>query len=89
MYAALTLSSGGLREVVAVPSGAVQEIEGKPFVFVKTKSGAFERRDVALGQEAEGWVEVRTGVGEGEAVATAGSFLLKSELLKGSLAEEE
>jgi cobalt-zinc-cadmium efflux system membrane fusion protein len=89
MYAALTLSSGGPHEVVAVPSGAVQEVEGKPFVFVKTKSGAFERRDVALGQEAEGWVEVRTGVKEGEEVATAGSFLLKSELLKGALAEEE
>jgi len=44
---------------------------------------------VALGQEAEGWVEVRSGVAAGEHVATAGSFLLKSELLKGSLAEEE
>jgi hypothetical protein len=44
---------------------------------------------VALGQEADGWVEVRSGLGEGEAVATTGSFLLKSELLKGALAEEE
>jgi cobalt-zinc-cadmium efflux system membrane fusion protein len=89
MYAALTLSSGGPHDVVAVPSGAIQEIEGKPFVFVKTRARAFERRDVALGREAEGWVEVRSGVEEGEEVATAGSFLLKSELLKGSLAEEE
>jgi cobalt-zinc-cadmium efflux system membrane fusion protein len=89
MYAALTLASGEPHEVLAVPSGAVQEIEGKPFVFVKTKAGAFERRDVALGREAEGWVEVRSGVAEGEEVATAGSFLLKSELLRGSLAEEE
>jgi cobalt-zinc-cadmium efflux system membrane fusion protein len=89
MYAALTLSSGEPHEVLAVPSGAVQEIEGRPFVFVKTQKGAFERRDVALGQEAEGWVEVRSGVKAGEEVATSGSFLLKSELLKGSLAEEE
>jgi hypothetical protein len=28
-------------------------------------------------------------VSEGEAVATTGSFLLKSELLKGTMAEEE
>jgi cobalt-zinc-cadmium efflux system membrane fusion protein len=89
MYAALTLSSGDPHEVLAVPSGAIQEIEGKPFVFVKTKAGAFERRDVALGHEAEGWVDVRSGVAEGEEVATTGSFLLKSELLKGSLAEGE
>jgi cobalt-zinc-cadmium efflux system membrane fusion protein len=89
MYAALTLSSGEPHEVLAVPSAAVQEIEGKPFVFVKTKAGAFERRDVALGQESEGWIEVRSGVKGGEKIATTGSFLLKSELLEGSLAEEE
>jgi RND family efflux transporter MFP subunit len=89
MYAALTLSAGELHEVLAVPSAAVQEIEGKPFVFVKTASGEFERRDVTLGQEAEGWVEVRAGAKEGEAVATTGSFLLKSELLKGSATEAD
>ncbi|MCL4821022.1 MAG: efflux RND transporter periplasmic adaptor subunit [Vicinamibacteria bacterium] len=89
MYAAFTLSSGEPHEVLAVPSGAVQEIEGKPFVFVKTASGTFERRDVALGQEAAGWVEVRSGVKEGEEVAVSGSFLLKSELLEGALAGEE
>jgi cobalt-zinc-cadmium efflux system membrane fusion protein len=89
MYATITLSAGDPREVLAVPSAAIQEIEGKPFVFVKTEAGSYERRDVAVGPEAEGWVEVRSGLKEGEAVATAGSFLLKSEMLKGSLAEEE
>jgi cobalt-zinc-cadmium efflux system membrane fusion protein len=89
MYAQVTLSAGEPREVLAVPAGAIQEIEGKPLVFVKTAKGSFARRDVAVGPEAEGWVEVRSGVKEGEAVATAGSFLLKSELLKGSLAGEE
>ena len=89
MYASITLAAGEPREVLAVPSGAVQEIEGKPLVFVKTAKGSFERRDVTVGPETEGWVEVRSGVKEGEAVATTGSFLLKSELLKGSLAGEE
>jgi cobalt-zinc-cadmium efflux system membrane fusion protein len=89
MYATITLSAGDPREVLAVPSAAIQEIEGKPFVFVKTEAGSYERRDIAVGPEAEGWVEVRSGLKEGEAVATTGSFLLKSEMLKGSLAEEE
>ena len=89
MYAALTLSGGEPREVLAVPAGAIQEIDGEPLVFVRTAKGSFERRDVAVGAEAEGWVEVRSGVKEGEAVATTGSFLLKSELLKGTLAGEE
>jgi cobalt-zinc-cadmium efflux system membrane fusion protein len=84
MYAQVTLSA-----VVAVPQEAIQEIEGRPVVFVRTSKGAFEKREVAVGPEAEGWVEVRGGVREGEAVATTGSFLLKSELLKGSMAEED
>jgi cobalt-zinc-cadmium efflux system membrane fusion protein len=89
MYAAVTLSAGEPREILAVPSGAIQEIRGRPLVFVRTAEGTFERRDVAVGPEAEGWVEIRSGVEAGDAVATAGSFLLKSELLKGTLAEEE
>jgi cobalt-zinc-cadmium efflux system membrane fusion protein len=89
MYAQVTLSAGEPREILAVPAGAVQEIEGRPLVFVRTAKGSFERRDVAVGGEAEGWVEVRSGVREGEEVATTGSFLLKSELLKGTMAGEE
>jgi len=89
MYAALTLSAGEPREVLAVPSGAIQEIRGRPIVFVRTANGSFERRDVAVGAETEGWVELRSGVREGEAIATTGSFLLKSELLKGTMVEEE
>ena len=41
-----------------------------------------------LGGETDGWVEIGTGVKPGEVVATTGSFLLKSELLKGQLAQE-
>jgi cobalt-zinc-cadmium efflux system membrane fusion protein len=87
MYATLTLSAGEPQEVLAVPSDAIQEIEGRPLVFVKTEAGAFERREVTVGPEFEGWVEVRSGLKEGEAVATSGSFLLKSELLEGPAEE--
>ena len=89
MYASITLSAGEPRAVLAVPAAAVQEIEGRPLVFVRTPVGGFERRDVVTGPEAEGWIEVRSGLREGETIATTGSFLLKSELLKGALAEEE
>ena len=89
MYASITLSAGEPREVLAVPAGAIQEIEGRPLVFVKTARGSFEKREVAVGSEAGGWVEVRSGVKAGEEVATTGSFLLKSELLKGAMAGEE
>jgi cobalt-zinc-cadmium efflux system membrane fusion protein len=89
MYAQFTLSAGEEHPVLAVPSAAIQEIDAKPLVFVRTAKGAFERRDVTVGSEADGWIEVRSGVKEGEVVATTGSFLLKSELLKASMAGEE
>jgi cobalt-zinc-cadmium efflux system membrane fusion protein len=89
MYATILLSAGEPRETLAVPGSAIQEIEGKPLVFVRTGAYDFERRDVTLGLEAEGWVEVRSGVKEGEAVATTGSFLLKSELLEDTAPLEE
>jgi cobalt-zinc-cadmium efflux system membrane fusion protein len=89
MYAALNLGAGEPREIVAVPSGAVQDIRGRPILFVRAAEGSFERRNVVVGLEADGWVEVRSGLTEGEAVATTGAFLLKSELLKGSMIEEE
>jgi cobalt-zinc-cadmium efflux system membrane fusion protein len=87
MYATITLGTGEPRRVLAVPSSAVQEIDGKALVFVHDGK-TFVRREVALGPEAEGLVEVRSGLRGGERVAASGSFLLKSELLKGSLAEE-
>jgi len=87
MYATITLGTGEPRRVLAVPSSAVQEIDGKALVFVHD-GRTFVRREVALGPEAEGLVEVRSGLRGGERVAAGGSFLLKSELLKGSLAEE-
>jgi membrane fusion protein, heavy metal efflux system len=89
MYAQVTLAAGEPREALAVPSAAIQEIDGKAVVFVRTAKGAFARRDVVAGTESNGWVELRRGVEEGETVATTGSFLLKSELLKGSMAGEE
>ena len=67
--------------VLAVPTAAVQRIEGKPTVFVKRDQG-FERRAVELGMSGGDLVEVRAGLGEGDVVAAKGAFLLKSELLR-------
>jgi cobalt-zinc-cadmium efflux system membrane fusion protein len=76
-------------ETLAVPAGAVQKIAGLTAVFVEKKPGLYELRPVETGLEAHGIVEIRTGLKEGETIVTTGAFLLKSELLKGSIAGEE
>jgi cobalt-zinc-cadmium efflux system membrane fusion protein len=89
MYATLSLGEGDPRPVVIIPSQAVQEMDGKIVVFIATDAGKFFPREVTLGPEAEGRVEVLSGLQPGEKVATVGSFLLKSEWLKATVAIEE
>jgi cobalt-zinc-cadmium efflux system membrane fusion protein len=84
MYARVALGESAPRPMVVVPEEAVQEMEGRPHVFVAGEKGRFEKREVALGASSEGLVEVRSGVAAGEKVATRGSFLLKSQLLSAS-----
>ena len=68
---------------VAVPETAIQTVEDKPSVFVRTDDG-FETRAVELGSRADGFVEITQGLDAGAQVASAGSFVLKSELGKAS-----
>ena len=72
------------REVrVAVPEIAIQTVEDKPTVFVRT-DGGFKAQAVELGSRADGQVEITKGLESGVQVAAAGSYVLKSELGKGS-----
>lgn len=68
---------------VAVPETAIQAVEDKPTVFVRTDDG-FKAQAVELGSRAAGQVEITQGLEPGVQVASAGSFVLKSELGKAS-----
>lgn len=72
---------------LAIPEEAIQEIEGKKVVFVTGAGTEFTPRPLALGRASGGLVEVVGGLAEGERYAAKGSFLLKSELMKGELGE--
>ncbi len=75
-----------LGETLAVPAEAVFNTGTKQIVFVAKGQGMFEPRDVTLGANADGSVEVIAGVVEGEPVVTSGNFLIDSESrLKGAL----
>ena len=68
---------------VAVPETAVQTVEDKPTVFVRTDDG-FQAKPVEVGSRAAGLVEITGGLEPGVQVAATGSFILKSELGKAS-----
>lgn len=68
---------------VVVPEAALQTWEEQTVVFARTEEG-FEARPVKPGRRDGGQVEIHEGLAAGTQVAAAGSFVLKSELGKGS-----
>ncbi|MEO8268906.1 MAG: efflux RND transporter periplasmic adaptor subunit [Aureliella sp.] len=75
-------------EPIVIPASAVQEHEGKRFVFVLQNDGSFVRRDVTVGPSSQSGVVIDKGLLEGESIVTGGGFILKSKLLAELLGEE-
>ena len=72
-------------KVLAVPKSALLADEGKHFVFRLIRDGFVLRTDVEVGREFEDSVEVTCGLSEGEKIATAGAFVLKSDVLRAKM----
>lgn len=86
MFARAEISLANAKPTVMVPSPAVQRAKGVAIVFVRLAPDQYEARRVKLGRLTQGeLVEVVEGVKPGEIVATQGSFLLKTETLKGAI----
>ncbi|HBJ35744.1 MAG TPA: efflux RND transporter periplasmic adaptor subunit [Planctomycetaceae bacterium] len=76
------------REPILVPISAVQDHEGKKFVFVYNGKDSFQRRDIKPGLANDQFLIVEDGLQEGESIASGGGFILKSRLLAELLGEE-
>jgi len=83
------LPSGGgtTSNAIVVPEDAVQTLEGRDIVFVRTARG-FKAQTITIGQRSNGRVEILKGLAAGSQVATKNAFLLKAELGKGAGEEE-
>lgn len=66
--------------VLVVPRSAVLSNGGHSVVYVETERGRFEIRHVTVGATSGNQVAVLDGLNEGEQVATAGSFLIDSQM---------
>jgi cobalt-zinc-cadmium efflux system membrane fusion protein len=88
MYATVTFDLGQAQESLVVPTSAIQDIKSEAVVFVRVDETHFRARRVQVGRQADSRIEILEGLQAGEKVATTGSFLLKSELLKGQMAAE-
>lgn len=82
MFVKVSVPTTDSRQTLIVPAAAIQQIEGQSVVFVRQTPLRFERRVVDVGVSAGDVVEIKSGVRDGEVVAGAGSFYLKTALLR-------
>ncbi|MCG8420218.1 MAG: efflux RND transporter periplasmic adaptor subunit [Proteobacteria bacterium] len=85
MYGRALIELAEAKPMVMVPREAVQRAGNATLVFVRLTEDVFEARRVRVGLTEGAFVELLAGVAPGEPVATTGSFLLKTETLKGSI----
>lgn len=88
MFADVEITTTIMKDVLVIPDTALQSDGDNQVVFIALGDDKFEKRVVTLGMEQRGRVQVLDGVKAGEQIVTEGSFILKSELLKGELGEE-
>ncbi len=87
--AILTAPLAAGRTALVVPRDAVQQVRGKPVVFIEVQPGSYQMRELALGQEAGVDVEVLSGLAADERVVTEGAFYLKATVLKEEMGEHD
>jgi cobalt-zinc-cadmium efflux system membrane fusion protein len=78
---------GTATNAIVLPEDAVQSLDGRDAVFLRTDSG-FIVRHVSVGSRGAGQAAIIAGLQPGERVATRNAFLLKAELGKGGEDEE-
>jgi Cu(I)/Ag(I) efflux system membrane fusion protein len=64
---------------LALPVDAVIRGSKGDMVWVKTGPNTFKNKMVALGEEHDGIVEIRSGLEAGEQVVITGAYLVQSE----------
>lgn len=65
----------------AVRESAIQQVDGRPVVFVKDGDG-FKVSEVGIGRRDGQWAEILHGVEPGDSYVSGNSYILKAELAK-------
>lgn len=87
MYANAQIDEGVSTKALFVPEVAVQDINGGAVVFVRLHNETFEARPVQIAHRLNGEAQIAAGLKPGEHVATKGSFVVKSDMLKSQIGE--
>jgi Cu(I)/Ag(I) efflux system membrane fusion protein len=79
MYLNLALDQPESAPVLAIPQEALIQTGSHNRVLLADGAGHFTPQKVMAGQSRDGWVEILSGLNEGQLVVTSGQFLIDSE----------
>jgi len=77
LFANVAIRTGSVAGVLAVPKDALIEDEARWFVFIQPSGEAFDRREVKVGVEDGGFVQITSGLKGDERVVTRGAYYVK------------
>jgi membrane fusion protein, copper/silver efflux system len=73
-----------LGEQLVIPASALLDTGTRKVVYVAQAEDTFVKRDIVVGKEAEGFIQVISGLQPGETVVTQATFLIDSQTQLGS-----
>ena len=88
MFGAVTIKNDMKKNLPFVPDEALQHYGKETFVFVELAEGKYKKYTVEIASATEEGSFIEQGIKENDKVVTAGSFKLKSEMLKKLFTED-
>ena len=79
MFANVRIAAKTAAQVLAIPESALLNSGKEQTVFIDQGEGRFIPRQITTGMHADSFVEIRSGLQEGESVVVSAQFLLDSE----------
>lgn len=84
MFVRVSLS-GKAREALAIPRSALIDTGERQIAFVEQSAGVYAPREMKTGVQGKNFIEVLSGLQEGEIVVTSANFLIDSESRIGAI----
>jgi cobalt-zinc-cadmium efflux system membrane fusion protein len=87
MFASARIAEPQTDAALFVPEDALQDINGMRVVFTTADGITFKAKTVNIGTRSQRKVQIIDGLGRQDRVVVKGAFMVKSEMLKGTMGE--
>jgi cobalt-zinc-cadmium efflux system membrane fusion protein len=87
MFASTRIAESQTDPALFVPEDALQDINGMQVVFTTADGTTFKAKTVNVGTRSQGKVQIVDGLGPQDHIVVKGAFMVKSEMLKGTMGE--